>query len=280
MAADKDSQGRRHLLPDRHPQQDFFIADIFEAAPKDDLPSMEHPLFALRSGDRQIRRYEHRGYSIEIQPSVRGIATIHDKDLWIYCISQLVEAMNRGREGISRTVRLTAYDFLITTNRRTDGDSYQRMGDMLDRLRGTTIVTNIRTEGHRERRGFGLIDSYRIIEKSPQDDRMVALEVTLPEWLFRSIKARRVLTLHREYFRLRKPLDRRIYELARKHCGKQSRWQVRTKTLFAKSGSRDKLFKFRAAIKALAANDSLPGYRVSFDVERDLLEIRPRSTVD
>ena len=30
-----------HLSPDRHPQRDFFIADILNAAPKDDLASME-----------------------------------------------------------------------------------------------------------------------------------------------------------------------------------------------------------------------------------------------
>ncbi|WP_198400932.1 MULTISPECIES: replication initiator protein A [Neisseria] len=28
-----------------------------------------------------------------------------------------------------------------------------------------------------------------------------------------------------DYFRLRKPLDRRIYELCAKHCGKQNKWQ-------------------------------------------------------
>ncbi|MCA9184408.1 MAG: replication initiator protein A [Pirellulaceae bacterium] len=28
-----------------------------------------------------------------------------------------------------------------------------------------------------------------------------------------------MLTLHRDYFRLRKPLERRVYEIARKHCG-------------------------------------------------------------
>ncbi|WP_443019818.1 replication initiator protein A [Sphingobium sp. CAP-1] len=28
-----------------------------------------------------------------------------------------------------------------------------------------------------------------------------------------------MLTLNRRYFRLRKPLERRLYEIARKHCG-------------------------------------------------------------
>ena len=35
------------LLPDRYPTADFFVADIFDAAPKDDVASMEHPMFSL-----------------------------------------------------------------------------------------------------------------------------------------------------------------------------------------------------------------------------------------
>lgn len=146
------------LTPDRHPQRDFFIADILDALPKGDLNSMEHPLFALKAGDKRIRRYERKGTIVEIQPGAKGLATIHDKDVWIFCISQLVEAMNRGRDDISRVVRFTAHDFLVTTNRQTSGQGYKLMGDALERLRGTSIVTNIETAGKKERAGFGLIE--------------------------------------------------------------------------------------------------------------------------
>ena len=37
---------RSPLLPDRYPQQDFFVCDVFDAAPKGDMASMEHPLSA------------------------------------------------------------------------------------------------------------------------------------------------------------------------------------------------------------------------------------------
>lgn len=177
---------RKHLNPLKHPQGDFFIADILDAMPKDDLASMEHPLFALKAGDTRNRKYEHNGVIVEIKPNNDGCATIHDKDVWIYCISQLMEAINRGRSDVSRTVRFIAYDFLITTNRRTDGDSYNRMADAMRRLSGTRIETNIETDGKRERYGFGLIDSWHVIERD-NDNRMVAVEVTLPDWLFRSI---------------------------------------------------------------------------------------------
>ncbi len=155
---------------------------------------MEHPLFALRAGDKRVRVYERNGTTVTIKPGPDGCATIHDKDLWIYCISQLVEAINRGRKDVERVVRLTGYDFLVATNRRTDGDSYKRLGDALARLSGTRVETNIATDGRRERSGFGLVESWRIIERD-HDNRMVAIEITLPDWLWRSVKAKHVLTL-------------------------------------------------------------------------------------
>lgn len=258
-----------HLAPDRRIQGDFFVADIFDASPKDDTASMEHPLFALKAGDRRERIYKHNGITVSIQPGLHGCATIHDKDLWIYCISQMVEAANRGRT-ITRTVRFTAYDFLTVTNRGTSGRSYERMSEMIERLAGTRIVTNVETVGKRERGFFGLVDSARVIERDG-NDRMVAVEVTLPDWLFRSIEAKQVLTLSRDYFRLRKPLDRRIYELARKHCGQQPSWRVSLAVLHQKSGSTDALRNFRIAMRSLAESGDLPDYLMAFDEARDMV---------
>lgn len=257
-----------HLVPHRHRQGDFFIADILDALPKGDLASMEHPLFALKAGDMRVRVYERNGVTVTVKPGHDGCATIHDKDLWIYCISQLVEAMNRGREDVSRVVRFIAYDFLVTTNRPTAGVGYQRMVEALGRLSGTRIETNIETAGQRERAGFGLIDSWRVIERN-YDGRMIAIEVELPRWLWRAIEARHVLTLSKDYFRIRKPLDRRIYELARKHCGSQPKWHVNIRTLYEKSGSTAPLRNFRGAVKALVESNELPDYRMIFDIEAD-----------
>jgi hypothetical protein len=48
------------LAPIRHPQQDFFLAQIFDAPLKDDQASMEHPLFLLsKTPDLKIRIYEY-----------------------------------------------------------------------------------------------------------------------------------------------------------------------------------------------------------------------------
>lgn len=263
------------LVPSRHPQRDFFIADILDVSIKDDMASMEHPLFALKAGDMRVRTYERNGNTITIKPGHDGCATIFDKDVWIYCISQLMEAINRGRVDVSRTVRFTAYDFLVATNRDTSGRAYERMGESLSRLRGTNIETNITTDGYRERGFFGLIDSGRIIENK-ETGKAVAVEVTLSDWLFRSVMAKNVLTLSPDYFRIRKPIDRRIYELARKHCGVQKSWQCSVKVLHEKCGSTAPLRNFRVAIKELAESNDLPDYSVSLNSDTDVVTFSRR----
>lgn len=262
------------LVPVRHPQRDFYVADLLDIAPKDDMASMEHPLFALKAGDKRVRQYKRGDLTVTVKPGFDGCATIHDKDVWIYCISQLVEGINRGREDVSRTVRFTAYDFLVTTNRRSDGDAYLAMAAAMERLAGTRIETNIETAEIRERQGFGLVDSWRVVEK--KGGRMVAVEVTLPNWLFRSVQARQVLTLSPDYFRIRKPLDRRIYELARKHCGSQKQWQCSVVALHQKSGSAASLREFRRALKALVHADGLPDYKATLDSEAEVVKFSNR----
>jgi plasmid replication initiation protein len=242
-------------------QGDFFLCDIFGAAPKDDLASMEHPLFSLATRpDLRLRTYAHNGATVTVTPSVRGRATIHDKDILIYCISQLMAALNAGR-AITRTLRLTAHDLLVATRRDTGGDAYLRLVEAFERLAGTRITTNLSQGGVETTAGFGLIEAWEVVRKS-RGGRMLAVSVTLSDWLFRAVTARAVLTLSRDYFALRKPLERRVYELARKHCGGQADWRIGLATLQLKCGSDAPLRVFRAAIRRMIAEGPLPDYRL------------------
>ena len=95
----------------------FFICDVPWAVPKDDMASMEHPLFTLATRpDRRILRYEHGEAMIEVTPSVKGLATIHDKDVLIFCISQLMAAVNAGRP-VAPTLHLKAHDLMAAVGR-------------------------------------------------------------------------------------------------------------------------------------------------------------------
>jgi len=137
------------LIRVRHPNRDFFLADLFDYALKDDGASMEAPIFTLSTKpDLSIWQWTSKdgNKSVKVAPSVLGRATQHDKDVLIYVVSQLTEALNRGRDDAkNRTVRFTVYDFLVTTNRRTDGESYKRLHEAFERLAGTRISTDIKT---------------------------------------------------------------------------------------------------------------------------------------
>ena len=85
---------RSPLLPDRR-EADFFVCDLMDATPKGDMASMEHPIFSLSTKpDHRVRRYEHGAVFVEVKPSSDGLATVHDRDILIYCISQLMAAVN------------------------------------------------------------------------------------------------------------------------------------------------------------------------------------------
>ncbi len=267
------------LIPEKHPQGDLFICDVTDAVLKDIMPQMEHPFYSLsKKPDTAIRRYEHNGNWLEITPSVKGLATIYDKDILIYCISQIIAKMKQGEE-VSKRVRINSFELLKFTNRGTAGKDYTALANSLKRLGGTRITTNIRTGDEEEETEFGLIDGSTIRRKHGLDGRLLWCEVTISNWVFNAIEANEVLTLHRDYFRLRKPLERRIYELARKHCGQQKTWKISLPKLLKKSGSQSKMGKFRFLIKSLAANDHLPDYSIRYDVETDNVTFINRDTM-
>lgn len=265
------------LMPDRHPQMELFICDVADAVLKDLTAYMEHPFFSLsKKPETAIRRYEHSGSWLEIVPSVKGLATIYDKDILIYCISQIIAKLNRG-EAISRKVRLVARDLLVFTNRGTSGRDYIALCEALDRLDGTRIRTNIRRGDEEQFSAFGLIDTAAVARKFGNDGRLLWCEVTLSEWVFDAIRNTDVLTLHRDYFRLRKPLERRIYEIARKHCGHGAKWVVGYDNLLLRSGSKSPMKRFRQMIRDLAASNHLPDYTLR--LEGDLVIFENRNTM-
>lgn len=267
------------LLPERHPQYDLFICDVADAVIKDLMPNMEHPFYSLsKKPERTVRTYENNGQWLRITPSVRGLATIYDKDILIYCVSQVIAKMKRG-ERASKRIRIVSRDLLQFTNRDTGGKDYKALSDALERIRGTTITTNIKTGNQEQTDTFGLIESSSIRRINGKDGRMVSCEVTLSDWVFNAIRAKEVLTLHRDYFRLRKPLERRIYEVARKHCGHQTKWKIKLENLLNKSGSASPMPRFRQMIKEISETDHLPDYHVEYNREQDMVTFVNKGTI-
>ena len=186
--------------------------------------------------------------------------------------------MNAGVE-LQKTLHLKAYDLLVSTNRNTDGRGYEQLKGALDRLSGTRIRTNIKTGDQEVTEGFGLIDGWRIVRQTASG-RMTELRITLSDWVFNAVVGREVLTLHRDYFRLRKPLERRMYELARKHCGKQDNG-------LSPGPAQEKMwigvedYEFRRLLNVICAEDlpisHMPDYAVTFD--GDIVRFANRNTM-
>lgn len=227
---------------------------------------MEVPIFSLSTKpDLSIERWTSQDGKrrISVTPSVLGRATQHDKDVLIYVISQLTAAVDRSLPGGSfRTVRFIAHDFFKTTGRGTSGAEYRALKLSLGRLLGTTITTNISTGGVQIDEGFALIDGWRTIASEDRPGTTIAVEVTLSVWLFNAIQSFEIFTLHRDYFRLRRPIERRLYELARKHCGHQTTALIGLDLLRRKAGSKATLKEFRRMVREVMVADSLPEYRL------------------
>lgn len=238
-----------------------FFANLVDASVKDDMATMEHPMFAIcKQRDMRVREFtDAAGNHTRIAPGVDGLATVWDKDLLIYAISQLITARDQGLP-ISSEVRIRSINVLRATRRGDRGESYKRLRASLRRLSGTRIETTIITGGKRTTKGFSWVDNFEIIDDS--HGKVYEFTITLPPWIFRSILATEVLTMNPEYFELTGGLERRLYELARKHVGRQSYWSIALAKLYTKTGSSAPLRRFRFELNRIATENGLPDYNL------------------
>ena len=262
------------LSLDKSDNENLFVCDIFDTILKGDTASMEHPIFNLSTKPNLKKKYySHNEQWLEITPSTKGIATVYDRDILIFCISQIVSALNKNNT-IYKTLRFKAYDLLKLIHRQTNGQAYKYLKTSLERLRGTTITTNISTGGIKQFDVFGLIERARTI----YNNKLLYIEITLSDWILNAIKSNEILTLNKRYFYLRKPLEKRLYELARKHCGKQSEWKICLNFLHRKTGSNSSLKEFKRLIKQIIHNNEkfkhIPDY--NFYLISNTIIIKPK----
>lgn len=264
------------LLPVRHPQKDFFILDIADVVPKDDTSSMEHPIFSLatKPDHRHLSFEDDCGTFLKIIPSGVGLPTVMDKDILIFCISQLMHQKNQGKP-IGKRVRFSARSLMMATNRTTDDKSYKRLEASFQRLVGTTFTTNITQGEYEETRIFTLLESGSGFVVKRGTRRLDYCEVILSDWFMAAIESTNVITIAEAYFQLRRPLERRLYEIGKKQLGKKEKWHIRLDNLQIKTGSNAPLKKFRLNLRQIIEQDHTPDIYFELD-ENDLVTVRPR----
>lgn len=253
---------------DENPEQAelFVVMDKFHDWPiKDDMSTMEFPIFSLaKIADTKVRSYSRGGKTVRVIPSAFGAATVFDKDLVIYCISQIVQATEAGIK-VGRRIKINVHPFLVSTKRGVGGKSYENVIDMCRRLKGTTIETNIKTNEEERVKGFGLIEDYEITQYTKNGKGALELELTISDWLYRAALETDILTLHPNYFKLGKSLERRLYEIARKHCGNQPWWIIALPSLQEKVGSTQEARFFKQEVKGVSSSNLLPEYKLFVD---------------
>ena len=257
------------------------------------MPHLEHPFFGLSTRPRRepIRYEDGRGNWLELRPYPEyGLPTIFDQDLVIYAASAILAERNAGRP-VPRRLHFCTADLIEFSNRTVGGRQYMQVAAALERLTSTLLRTNIVGEKYEQTSMFGILDRATFIRRrdlGPDDPAaLLGCDIILSDWMIEAILSNRLLTLHPDYFRLRRPFDRRIYQIARKHCGRQPRWEIGLAQLYAKSGSSGNPRLFRSRYKNFCArweqNASNPAigpfldYDPSYDTERDMAVFHRRS---
>lgn len=256
---------------DPHPNQDLFIRDLIDFTPRDERNLMERPFFSLskRKRNKPIEYVSDEGdVWVKVRPHPEfGMATIWDADIMIWCISRVVHEKNQGRNLESPTLTTTPYELLKAIQRDTGGTDYRLLFDALNRLRNTSIETNLKS-GNKKFAQFSWLAEFEgegNIEKPEDMARVRSLSLTLPQWLYKAISvSNNVLQLDREYFQLTGGLERAIYRIARKHAGAQpGGWLCRFSVLHKKTGSDSSAKKFSEMMKKVIKDDKLPRYQMT-----------------
>ena len=232
------------------------------------LFALEYPLFSLKL-DKKTLEYKftsRSGITITIRNTNLGRATIQDADLWLYCITKMMQLIYEEKT-LTRRIVFTGYDYLKNTGRKTAGSDYQQIIESLQRLSSTRLETNKTIETWEVGAGLGLIDSYGYV-KDKKTGKIVRVEVVLPEWLYTEIVSKRIATINPKYLEL-KPFEKRLYQLAKIHCYGSQNTEFALDYFAKKVGSSNNLRDFKFRINKLCESQPLPDFLIHYDRTED-----------
>jgi len=236
------------------PQQlDLFVANAFDIKAKQATDLMSRNLFSL-SKQKRTKEIHHQSADSFIRVTgseEHGLATMHDQDILIFLISQLIHARNRG-DNIGRRVWFSGYElWRFIGKQKASGKGYNELWAALQRLHNTHIETDLRVRHRRKQHQFTWLSE---IEQRWSNDRHIGYEVLLPEFLFDVVKQEKplVVTLDQRYFSLTSALERWLYLFSRKAAGIQTEgWTETIESLHAKSASTATRSSFALSVRKI-----------------------------
>jgi plasmid replication initiation protein len=234
------------VLDEKGGQLDLVFDSPLIGKVKNDRALMVWSFFALDRKKVDRMTYDDSRTRIVVTGLQYGVANMWDKEILIYLISIMQDKLNRG-EAIGPTMTFTAADLFRVIGREAGGSAYDRLEESLKRLRNTSIETNIETGGEGESGGFSWLSEYKLrYRRNTAGEKVLrAVEVTICNWLYRAVtQDKKILTYHAKYFELG-PLEKRLYEMARAHCGQQAGIRMNLEKLRLRVGFTDELKQFK-----------------------------------
>ncbi len=236
---------------------------------RDDLSSMEFPIFTATSSKVPLRSHTYLSKISKTTVEVRcfpdiGNATVKDKELWIFALSHMMAAKNRG-EQITNVLRFNLIDFFKFSGRSQGGRSYALFEKALQRLESThvTIDRTFFETGFTIKYPYKLIENFFIIDKN-------FVQITFPSRIIELIMRNEVLALDKHYFDLT-VFERQVYELVLRRIGKKNSFSISLDKLIARLGSSQTTKHQKQAILAIVKKQSLPNFLVAFKKENDVV---------
>ena len=178
---------------------------------------MAWSFFAIDSkSNKNSVKFETNDIIIEASPSAIGRATQEDKAFLIYLISHMKEELEAGVYP-NQKIRVTAYDYFKKTNKPFTGYYYEKFNEMMTRLQGTNIYTNIEMGGEGIDEWFSWLKSVKVhYYKNKNGNKSVNIfEVELCDWLYNGVVGDQTfIGYSAEYFDM-SPIMQRLYEIAK-----------------------------------------------------------------
>ena len=249
----------------------LFVPSLCDIPVKDGVGLMDVAVFRLsKSQERKesIIRYELSDAVIEVSGGAHGMATVYDYDIVLLTITYLASQVRRYREGKcdrpSSRIVLSGTDILKFCRLPQGGKQYAGIEEAIARLQGTFVKITRKKGGSTRRVGYFPLIAGAEVQSRTDTGRVGVVALQIPDWIYAGVMNHRtpeILTLNRDYFLIDSGLARFVYRLARKAAGAgEATFYLRT--LHERSGSTRAFKKFAFDVRALAARDDLPDYRV------------------
>jgi plasmid replication initiation protein len=280
---------RRAAVPAKRSSTDYqlpLLDSPLQSGVQSDRKFLAFPFFDLsKTPRRKNLKYQETAGDESIVVEVKavdgnGIATIYDRDMLLYIASLLQQRVktnpdiaNDHKNRENRTFTFTLSDFCEATS-RSRGSGYDRVEDIVERLRTTSIRTTIRTGGERTRGWFNwLSEGTYVKSREDSDEGGTFVCVVLCEWLHKAIlQDGDMLAIPDTYFYLG-PIERRLYDLAHVQCVQGVPWHTTIGTLHGKTGSDMAVRQFKSYLQKVGTT-GLPEYEIVILDEYETAERR------